>query len=92
VFHPQYVELIERFLAEWPKPAPASPWKCCVCGQPVRIGDDLWPYHLAGPGNHDAELSGEDRKTLADRADSRTKRERPPTRIGGRSSLTRWRP
>jgi hypothetical protein len=48
------------------QPSPSSPWKCCVCGEPVRIADDLRPYHLSGPTNHEAELSDEDKRTLAD--------------------------
>jgi hypothetical protein len=67
-------DAMESFVAEWPDPAthPApeqpvsSPWKCCVCGEPVRIADDLRPYHLSGPTNHEAELSDEDKRTLAD--------------------------
>jgi hypothetical protein len=65
-------------VARWNRRDPASPpapeqpapslWQCIICLELVRIGDDLRPYHLSGPANHEAELSEEDRKTLADRA------------------------
>jgi hypothetical protein len=50
------------------QPEPSSPWKCRICGKPVRISDDLQPRHLAGPTlpDHAAELSDDDLKTLAD--------------------------
>jgi hypothetical protein len=67
---------MEAFLAEWADaatpPAPdvtpmkSSYWECCVCGEPVRIADDLRPYHVSGPTNHEAELTDEDKRTLAD--------------------------
>lgn len=72
------VEDMEAFLAEWAEPdmqpaseqpAPSSPYLCAICGKPVRIGDDLQPYHLVPIrffANHKAELSEADRKTLAD--------------------------
>jgi hypothetical protein len=66
---------LQAFIAEWPDlatpPPPeqlaaSSPWRCAICGKPVRIGGDLQPWHLDGPTNHDAELSDADLKTLAD--------------------------
>jgi hypothetical protein len=68
-------EEISAFLAEWLDPATPptpeqpkpSPWRCSLCGKPVRIGDDLQPHHLSYVGYaHTAELSDADKKILAD--------------------------
>lgn len=45
-----------------------SPWKCTICNATVRIASDLQPQHIGTGYDHEAELSDEDRKILADGA------------------------